>query len=143
MNEKSGNWFSPIKGVMIAVREIETETAFISRLENGVIRVEVKDHSHLEAKNLEENYNAYIDLIDSESAPFLIIVNDTSTISTEGRMEYNERTRREVRAKDALVMKDPSTMLLINSQVKFIKPIIPTQAFLDERSALSWLEKDS
>lgn len=126
---------------MIAVKEIETETAFIRKLDSGVIRVEIKDYSTLKAENLEENYNAYIDLIDGDSAPFLIIVNETSTISTEGREEYNQKTRREVRSKDALVMKDPSTMLLINSQVKFIKPIIPTQAFLDEHSAMAWLTK--
>ena len=127
---------------MIAVREIETDTAFISKLDSGVIRVQVKDNSHLEIKNLEDNYNAYIELIDGENAPFLIIVNETSTISSEGRNEYNQKTKREVRAKDALVMKDPSTMLLINSQVKFIKPIIPTQAFIDERSAMAWLMKE-
>ena len=126
---------------MKTVRNIETETAIISKLESGIIRVEVRDHAHLEAKNLEENYNAYLDLMDGDSAPFLILVNDTATISTDGRKEYNERTRKEIRRKDALVMKDPATLLLINSQVKFIKPIIPTRAFLDEQSAIRWLMK--
>jgi hypothetical protein len=121
------------------VREIDTETAVISKLESGVIRVAIKDNAHLEAKNLEENYKAYLELMDGDRAPFLIIVNDSATISTEGRKKYNEETRKEVRQKDALVMKDPSTMLLINSQVKFIKPIIPMRAFLDEPHALNWL----
>lgn len=127
---------------MKSVREINTETARINKLDSGVIRVEIKDNAHLEANNLEENYRAYLELMDGDNAPFLIIVNDSATISTEGRKKYNEGTRKEVRKKDALVMKDPSTMLLINSQVKFIKPIIPMQAFLDEPHALAWLLKD-
>ena len=124
---------------METLSEINTETANIKRLKNGVIRVEIRDDAHLEAKNLEENYNAYMDLMKGDSAPFLIIVNDSATISTEGREEFNKRTRREVREKDALVIKSPATMLLINSQVKFVKPIIPTMAFIDERSAMAWL----
>ena len=127
---------------MVEISEIETDTAFISKLDGGIIRVEVKDNSHLEADNLEDNYKAYVDLMDGENAPFLIIVNSSSTISSKGRHKYNQNTRREVRAKDALVMKDPTTMLLINSQVMFIKPIIPTQAFINERSALAWLRKE-
>lgn len=127
---------------MKVISEINTETANIRKLENGVIRVEIKDNVLLEAKNLEENYKAYLELIDGKNAAFLIIVNDTATISTQGREEYNKKTRKEIRRKDALVMKDPSTLLLINSQVKFIKPIIPLQAFLDEPSALHWLTKD-
>ena len=119
--------------------EITTETASISLLDNGIIRVQIKDNVHLESKNLEENYNAYLSLMKDEVAPFLIVVNESATISTEGRKEYNKRTRREVRKKDALVMKDPSTMLLINAQVRFIKPLIPLRAFIDEASAIQWL----
>ena len=119
--------------------EITTETASISLLDNGIIRVQIKDNVHLESKNLEENYNAYLSLMKDEVAPFLIVVNESATISTEGRKEYNNRTRREVRKKDALVMKDPSTMLLINAQVRFIKPLIPLRAFIDEASAIQWL----
>ena len=124
---------------MKVVKEVVTETAYISKFDNGIIRVQIKDHANLEAENLEENYKTYVELMDGNNAPFLIIVNDTATISTDGRDEYNKRTRKEVRKKDALVIKDPATMLLINSQVKFIKPIIPTQAFLDEESAINWL----
>lgn len=126
---------------METVKEIITETAVIGKLKNGVIKVHVKDNSNLNAKNLEENYHAYTELLENEDAPFLIIVNDTASISTEGREEYNKKVRKEIRRKDALVMSDPATMLLINSQVKFIKPIIPTQAFLDEESAIRWLEQ--
>lgn len=124
---------------MQVVKEVVTETANISKFDTGIIRVAIKDNANLEAKNLEENYRVYVDLLDKKDAPFLIIVNETASISTEGRDEYNKKTRKEIRAKDALVIKDPATMLLINSQVKFIKPIIPTQAFLDEESAVRWL----
>jgi len=127
---------------MKTIKEVKTNSANISILENGIVRVAIRDKAHLEAKNLEENYNVYVDLMERESAPFLIIVNETATISSEGRQEYNEKTRKEVRAKDALVIKSPATMLLINSQIKFCKPIIPTRAFLDEKSAISWLIRD-
>lgn len=120
---------------------IETKTAFISKVEGGVIRVEIKDNAELEASSLEENYKAYTYLCENKSAPFLIVVNETATISVEGRTEYNAKTRREIRSADGLVIKNPATMLLINSQVKFIKPKVPTQAFLDESSALRWLKK--
>lgn len=121
----------------------ETSTAYISKLDQGIIRVEIKDHVHLEASNLEENYQAYLELLDGDDAPFLIIVNETATISSDGRSEYNERTRKEVRRADALVIKNPATMLLINSQVKFVKPIVPMQAFIEERSAINWLKSMS
>ena len=124
---------------MEVVEEILTEIASIKKLENGIIRVAIKDEAHLTADNLEENFQTYIELMDGDTAPFLIIVNDTATIDSTGRVEYNKKTRNEVRAKDALVIKSPATMLLINSQVKFIKPIIPTQVFLDEASAIRWL----
>ena len=124
---------------MSIVKEVNTACATISKFDSGIIRVAIKDHAVLEANNLEENYNTYVELMDEDSAPFLIIVNDTAEISTEGRDEYNKKTHREVRKKDALVIKDPATMLLINSQVKFCKPVIPTQAFLDEPSAVAWL----
>ena len=124
---------------MKIIKEIKTSTANISLLENGIIRVAILDNAHLEAKNLGDNYDVYVDIMEGEEAPFLIIVNESSTISTEGRKEYNLKERKEVRKKDALVIKSPATMLLINSQVKFCKPIIPTQAFLDESSAIQWL----
>ncbi|HAW51638.1 MAG TPA: hypothetical protein DCX54_04815 [Flavobacteriales bacterium] len=124
---------------MNVIKEILTETASIRKLEKGIIRIAIKDNAHLTAENLEENFKAYVELMDEETAPFLILVNDSASIDSAGREEYNKKTRREVRAKDALVIKSPATMLLINSQVKFIKPIIPTQAFLDEASAIRWL----
>jgi len=126
---------------MNIIKEIRTSTADISLLENGIVRVAILDDVHLEAKNLEENYDVYIDLMEGQDAPFMIIVNESATISSDGRKEYNQKTRREVRKKDALVIKSPATMLLINSQVKFCKPIIPTQAFLDESSAINWLTR--
>ena len=125
--------------MMEVLKEILTETASVKKLESGVIRVAIQDNANLTAKNLEENYHAYCELLDEESAPFMIIVNDSATIDSNGREEYNKKTRREIRKKDALVISNPATMLLINSQVKFIKPIIPTQAFLDEASAMRWL----
>ena len=124
---------------MKAVKEIKTKTANISKFENGVIRVAIQDKVHLDANSLEENYKAYVELLDGDDAPFMIIVNDTATIATEGREAYNKKTRNEVRRKDALVIPNPATMLLINSQVTFCKPLIPTQAFLDEASAMRWL----
>ena len=127
---------------MEIVTEVNTETALISKYENGIIRIQIKDDVHLNAKNLEDNYNVYLELMDGDDALFLILVNDSATISSDGRKEYNKKTRKEVRKKDALVIKNPATMLLINSQVKFIKPIIPIQAFLDERSAVAWLLKE-
>ena len=126
---------------MKVIKDIKTSTANISLLENGIIRVAILDDVHLEAENLEENYNVYIDLMEDQDAPFLIVINESATISSEGRKEYNLKTKREVRKKDALVIKSPATMLLINSQVKFCKPIIPTQAFLDEESAINWLSE--
>lgn len=126
---------------MEVLREILTDTASIKKLENGIIRVAIRDDAHLNAENLQENYHAYIELMESETALFLIIVSETASIDSKGREEYNKKTRSEVRAKDALVIKNPATMLLINSQVTFIKPIIPTQAFLDEASAIRWLER--
>ncbi|MEQ8324379.1 MAG: hypothetical protein RIC15_12490 [Vicingaceae bacterium] len=125
---------------MIGVlKEIETATAKISLLDGGVIRVGIIDGATLTAESLEENYMIYCELMEGDSAPFLIIVNETATIETSGREEYNKKTRKEVRKKDALVIKNPATMLLINSQIKFVKPIIPTRVFLDEASALRWL----
>jgi UDP-3-O-acyl-N-acetylglucosamine deacetylase len=121
--------------------KIQTSTADISKSEDGIIRVAIRDNAFLEANSLVENYNAYVDIMDGDDAPFLIIVNNSATISTEGRVQYNKETRKEVRRKDALVIKNPATMLLINSQVKFCKPIIPTQAFLDESSAIAWLRQ--
>ena len=120
---------------------IETKTALISKIDNGIIRVEIKDHAVLEASSLDENYKAYTYLSENKGAPFLILVNETATISVEGRKEYNAKNNREIRLADALVIKNPATMLLINSQVKFIKTKVPTQAFLDEKSALRWLQK--
>ena len=127
---------------METLKEILTETASIRKLENGIIRVSIKDEAHLTVDSLEQNYQTYLELMEGDSAPFLIIVNDSASIDTKGRKEFNEKTRKEVRAKDALVIKSPATMLLINSQVKFIKPIIPTQAFLDEASAIRWLTSE-
>lgn len=124
---------------MKVLKEIITQTASISKLEKGIIRIAIKDDAHLTAEHLEENFNAYEEMIDGDTAPFLILVNDSASIDSRGREEYNKKTRREIRSKDALVIKSPATMLLINSQVKFIKPIIPTQAFLDEASAIRWL----
>ncbi len=120
---------------------IETKTALISKIENGIIRVEIKDNAVLEASSLEENYEAYAYLSEQKKAPFLIVVNETATISVEGRKEYNAKGHRDIRLADGLVIKNPATMLLINSQVKFIKTKVPTQAFLDENSALRWLNK--
>ena len=119
---------------------VETDTAYISLINDSIIRLEVKDHAHLQCDNLEKNYNAYNDLLEGRKAPFLIIVNDTATISTEGREEFNRKGMRELRMADALIIKSPTTMLLVNSQVNFVKPIIPLRAFLNEAEGLAWLK---
>ena len=72
--------------------------------------------------------------------PFLILVNDSATISTEGREEFNQKEMREIRIADALIIKNPTTMLLVNSQVNFVKPLIPLQAFLNEFEGSAWLK---
>jgi hypothetical protein len=80
-------------------------------------------------------------MLDGKPAPFMIIVNDTATISTEGREEFNQKNMREVRLADALIIKSPTTMLLVNSQVNFVKPLVPLQAFLNEYEGVAWLKQ--
>jgi hypothetical protein len=123
-----------------ATQRIETSTAHISLLNDKLVRLQIKDNAHLTCENLEENYHVYFELLKGGQAPFMIIVNDTATISTEGREEFNQKNMREIRLADALIIRSPTTMLLVNSQVNFVKPLVPLQAFLNEYEAAAWLD---
>ena len=119
--------------------DIETKISFITKLDDDMVRVEVKKNVEPELEDLEENYNAYKKLFKAQKLYFLIVFNEGSNTSLEVRNQFASQNRSSFKIAEAIVVKSMPHKLIANFVLKVQKPEHKMQVFNNEKEALDWL----
>ncbi len=124
--------------MMSETQKIETRISCISKLDEDMVRVEVKKDIEAELDDLEENYQAYLSLFGFKQLYFLVVFNEGSNTSLEVRNAFANK-RSSFKKAEAIVVKSIAHKIIANFILKIQKPAHKMQVFNDEQSALDWL----
>ena len=116
-----------------------TEKTIIRKLEDGIIRVEVKANVELNVKDLSENYELYRQIMNEDTADFLVIFGPNSMAGKEARDEFASQYRSRIKRKEALVLQSLAHRIMAQFYITFYRPEHPTKIFTKEEDALTWL----
>ena len=119
--------------------KVETRISFIEKLNNGIIRVEIKPDILLEPKDLEENYIAYTQQLDVKNGLFQLVFNPGGEANVEARIKYANKDRSKIKKAEAIVIETLAHRLGANFYKKKFKPTHPVEIFTEEQEALDWL----
>jgi hypothetical protein len=122
--------------------DIETKISYITKLDEDVVRVEVKKDVEPELEDLEENYNAYQSLFANKQLYFLVVFNKGASTSLEVRNKFASKQRSSFKIAEAIVVESMSHKLIANFVLKVQKPTHKMQVFNNETDALKWLLKE-
>lgn len=120
---------------------IETNTGFISLVEEGIIRVQGKDKVQIEVEDIDDNLRAFQKLRNNQKTAFLLLFGEEATISKEAREKFANKQRNSMKKAEALVISAPYHRLIANFHIAHFKPEFPTKIFTCEQEAIEWLRQ--
>lgn len=131
-------------GNLFSMKEvkIERDKAIITRLEDGIIKVEVRDNIEFNEADLDDNYRIYLDIKTQERVPFLVIFGLNSFAQSATRLKFADKKRARIKLKEALVLTSLAHRLIAQFYINYHKPNHPTKIFSNERDALIWLREN-
>ncbi|MBN4062137.1 MAG: hypothetical protein COA57_02190 [Flavobacteriales bacterium] len=118
---------------------IETNVAYISFIEGGIIKVDGKTDAHIELEDMDENYAVFKKLVKDKKAPFLVSFGINASITTEARENFANKQRSQIKKAEAFVVKQLHHRLIASFHINHFKPAIPTKVFNSEEEAKLWL----
>ena len=118
----------------------ETEKVIISLLEGGIVRVYVKEGAAIEEKDLHQFHAIYLDLMENDEAPFVVIFGKYSRSSKEAREKFANVQRAKFKSAEALVLNGLPHRIIANFYIKVYKPKHPTRIFSTEQEGVKWLK---
>lgn len=118
---------------------IETSVAFISLIEDDVLRIELKPNCHLDLEEFEENMAAYKKLMRTDRAYLLTIASPGASMSIEARNKFATRERSAFKIAEAFVIRSLAHKLLADFVMKVQKPSHNLKFFRTEEEARKWL----
>ncbi len=108
-------------------------------LDDGIVRVEVKDDAELEIDDLNEFYAIYRKILSTEKAPFIVIFGAFSSASKEVRDKFASQERADIKSAEALILNSLAHRMIGNFYMSILKPAHPTRIFATEEQGLAWL----
>tara|TARA_R110000868_G_scaffold327983_2_gene588911 strand:+ start:122 stop:505 length:384 start_codon:yes stop_codon:yes gene_type:complete len=117
----------------------ETSIAFIQLLEDGIIRVKVKENAIIDQLGLSENLAIYKQILGNKKAKFITLFHALNTADFGIRSDYEAVNRVELKLAEAFVLASLSNRIEVNYHIQNTKKKYPTKLFNDEHSALKWL----
>ena len=123
----------------LAGKHIETAKCIFTQIEGGIIRIEVKAHSHIDLDDLNENFAIYSNWVENNDGLFLIVTNIGVSSSTKARMEFSNYNRAKVKKAEAVVVKSTLIRVMANFQKYVSKPDHEIKIFTKEPEAIKWL----
>ncbi len=122
------------------MERIETRISFITQLENGIIRLEIKPNIELEPEDLDENFEVYKNILgEKEKGLFLIVFDKKGMSNKESRERYANKKRAKIKRAEALVVKTLAHKMESNFYKNFYRPTHPVEIFEEEEEAIKWL----
>ncbi len=124
---------------MTTTTTIETSVAYISLLENGIIRIKTKDDIFMEPHHLDENYQAYRQLIPEGKICFLVVLGKGNSVSKEGRKKMASVESSVYKKATVFVSRSLAYRLLVNVHIRATRNTHPVKIFQNEEAATEWL----
>lgn len=119
---------------------IETKSAYITKIDEDVVRVEIKKNYEITLSDLEENYNAYKQLFGDDMKLYILSVfNEGASTSLEVRNKFVSKERSAFKIAEAIVINSMAHRIVGNFVIKVQKPKHKMQAFGKEKEAMDWL----
>jgi hypothetical protein len=121
-------------------RVIETR-AFQTFMKDDICYTVVKPGMVISLEDAQENTKAVSKISHDTIVPILVDLRLINHISKEARDHFSMRERKAGVNAIAMVVKSPVSKVIGNFFLGLNKPMVPTQMFNTESSALKWLEK--
>ncbi|MEQ8625904.1 MAG: hypothetical protein RJQ00_01170 [Vicingaceae bacterium] len=119
--------------------KVETRISFIEKLNNGIIRVEIKPDIQLEPEDLDENFITYTQKLKIKHGLFLLVFKPGGESNMEARLKYASAERFKIKKAEAIVIETLAHRLGANFYKKMFKPTHPVKVFIKEQEAIDWL----
>jgi hypothetical protein len=120
---------------------IITTTAVYETIEPHLFLITMKENSHVDLAEVDENYAAVMKLAAGRRYAVLVDASHPCTITKEA-MEYTNRPESyKFLIAQAIVVNSLANRLVGNFIIKFHKPASPTKLFSNKESAYIWLKQ--
>ncbi|MDO9186826.1 MAG: hypothetical protein Q7W13_12510 [Bacteroidia bacterium] len=125
------------------MQEIETRTVVNSLIEEGILKVVVKENINLTLEDARENYNAAVQLTNSKRFSVLVEGHDFVNIDKDAREFSSTAEAFENTIAMAIVVRSLSTRLIGLFLLRLNKCNHKTdiKLFKDSNAALSWIKE--
>jgi hypothetical protein len=120
---------------------IETQKALVSLLEGNIVRIMVKNNSHLETDDILEINKVKRRLVEDRKHSVLLLSGNDTTISPEARELSAAREIGENRCAKAIVTTSFAQVIIGNFFIRFNRPPGAVRLFVSEKDARAWLDQ--
>lgn len=121
------------------IREVETSTARMRLLKNGIIHYTYLPKAQIDVAEHMENYHALVDLAAGKSYPLLIDASELINVTAEARDKVRELEPVTPTRAKAYVTRSLGHKLVLSFFFKVNKPTIPNRIFPNYEEAVEWL----
>ena len=119
---------------------IEREKYTIDRLENGIIRVEVKEGIHFVDDDVREVNRIYTEDLQIKDGLFLIVIGEGSTSDFDNFKKFAKPDRNKIRKAEAIVARSVKHNIETDYYIRHFKVGHPIKVFDNEEDAILWLQ---
>ncbi|UKN02673.1 hypothetical protein K6119_03990 [Paracrocinitomix mangrovi] len=121
---------------------IETNSAFISKVDDETIKVIFKPNTVLTVEDYHKYDKHYEQLVDtSKKLKFLVIVQPGFKMKNKFTSFFKENYRKDNKKAEAFILRDPPSKIFFKVGVRIAKHQYPIRSFESEEEALNWLKK--
>ncbi len=123
----------------IVIKKVETEVAYISMCNDGIVRVLFKKNKEIDPSALKKLFEVFNDLVEGVSYPYLYSAEDGSVVFTAEGNAYSKQNQHEFpKICSAFVVTSLAHRLIANFYLKINKPVNPSKLFKNIVDAESW-----
>ena len=120
-------------------RTLKTSIAKVILLADDFLRIEYEPGSEIDLVHLEENLQAYEQLLGSRRFYLLSVTSPDVTITPRARNFWGARKRSSVKIAEAFVIKNTAQMLIANFVMRFQPSEHEVKFFNNEKRAVGWI----
>lgn len=126
--------------------EMKTNDKMIKSLQlidNQTIKITFEDNIEIDVPTIKKAFEEYDEFSNGKKLKKLFITGYKTLITKEARQYGHEqmKQRRKTVAAEAFVVHHLHQKMVVNFYINFIKKEYPIKFFLDEKSAIEWLNK--
>jgi hypothetical protein len=121
---------------------IETSVAYISLIDEDILRIEFKPDVYVDLPQFEENLRAYKELMKTDRVFLLTLVHAGAEMSLEVRNQFSSKERSAFKISEAFVISTLAHKIVANFILKLQMPPHRISVFSTEEKAMEWLKKE-